>query len=508
MRVAAVNAAAAAEGIGPGQSLSDARALYPDLKVDPADPAADAKGLAGLAEWCERYTPWAAADGEDGMRLDITGCAHLFGGEAALIDDLAGRLQRMALSARIAIADSPGAAWAWSHYGQIGGAAAGGDGILAPGTAAAALAPLPIAALRLAAEPVDGLRRLGLYRIGDLYRMPRAPLAARFGAQVAWRLDQALGRQEEPISPPRPVPAFQVSMHWAEAIGQLEAITAATEILLTRLGRLLEEAHRGARRLELALHRVDGSVVRVAVGTARAARDRHHLMRLFGDRLEAVDPGFGIEAMILSAGATDRLDAGQLALGSAAAAAEQDALGRLVDRLQNRLGARNVVALDPVDSHIPERAVRFVAAGALMPTIDGGFSARQPRPIRMLPSPEPIEAMAPLPDEPPVWFRWRRLAHRIVRAEGPERIAPEWWRHLPSTAAPLPLAPTTSSTSSTSSAAPASPAAPAASARPRVRDYYRLEDAGGRRFWVYRDGLYESGDKADSPAWYMHGVFS
>jgi len=476
LRVVAVNAAAATEGIGPGQSVSDARALYPGLKVHPADPAADAKGLAGLAEWCERYSPWAATDGEDGVRIDITGSAHLFGGEAALIDDLAGRLRRMGLSARIAIADSPGAAWAWSHYGKLG--AAGADGILAPGGASAALEPLPIAALRLTAEPVAGLRRLGLYRIGDLYRMPRAPLAARFGGQVAWRLDQALGREEEPISPPRPVPAFQVSLRWAEAIGERDAIQAATETLLARLGRLLEEAHQGARRLELALHRVDGSVARVAIGTARAARDPRHLMRLFGDRLDAIDPGFGIEAMILSARATDRLDAGQLALGNGAGPSERDAVGRLVDRLQNRLGRRNVVALDPVDSHIPERAVRFVAAGAQMPTADGGFSADQPRPIRMLPSPEPIEAMAPVPDDPPVWFRWRRLAHRIVRAEGPERIAPEWWRHL------------------------------SESTVPRVRDYYRLEDDGGRRFWVYRDGLYETDDTDDAPTWYMHGVFS
>ena len=490
-RIGAVDAAAAAAGVRPGITLADARAVCPNLRVGDADPAGDARALARLAGWCERYSPWAATDGADGLVLDTTGTAHLFADpaveddEAALIADLTDRLDRLGIAARTAAADNPAAAWAWARFGNAD------DPVLAPGGARAALAPLPAAALRLPEDTVAGLGRMGLRRIGDLYDLPRAPLAARFGAVVGRRLDLALGAEAAPISPARPAPAFRVRIAWPEPIGSLAAVEAATAALLERLAALLEAAGQGARRLELTLYRVDGTLARRAIGTARPARGARHLLSLFAEKLADLDLGFGVEAMILAARVTETLAPRQAGLAPGGARADEEsggALARLVDRLENRLGPGNVVRLVPVDSHIPERAV--TVEPALGPPTDAEWAAAQPRPLRLLPCPEPIEAMAPVPDDPPVWFRWRRVVHRVARAEGPERIAPEWWRVASD---------------------PARGAGRAGGPAARVRDYYRLEDGEGRRFWVYRAGLYRADADDDAPApppaWYMHGLF-
>lgn len=444
-------------------------------------PAADRAALERLAEWCSRYTPWTAVEsasepgGGAGLWLDITGCAHLFGGEEALSRELVARLSRFGLSARLGLADTPGAAWAVARYATE---AAQPVCRVAPGGQAAALAPLPVAALRLPAERAELLRRLGLSRVADLDGLPPAALEPRVGPEVARRLRQALGQADEPVSPRRPVPPHLERLAFGEPIGVPDDLARAVETLLGRLCAGLERAQTGGRRFCLTAYRVDGSLARLALGTARPVREPAHLKRLFAGRLESLDPGFGIEAMTLAAETLEPLSALQMTLAEGAARAPaaggQDAaldLGRLVDRLGGRLGFTRVHRLAPRESHLPERCV---AAGPALPHAGarpGRWPQRPPRPVRLLPRPEPIEATAGWPDSPPAQFRWRRLLHRVVRAEGPERLSPEWW--LPGDAEPT--------------------GTPDGS-----RDYYRVEDGDGRRYWLFQAG----------GRWFLHGLLA
>lgn len=504
LRLAAVDAAAARGGLAPGLPLAGARALIPELETAPHDPVGDAQALARLVEWCGRYTPWAAADGSGcdwggaaGILLDVTGCTHFFAeagsetdpeGEAALLADLVARLARLGFSARAALAETPGAAWALARFADPSPARPWT--VVPAGALRAALAPLPPDALRLPPAAVELLERLGLRRVGDLFDLPPAVLAPRFGPEVARRLAQALGAEAESISPRRPVPAQLARRVFAEPIVAPDDIALALERLLGGLCRKLERAGLGARRLELTSYRVDGGWRRLGLGTSRPSRDPAHLKRLFAAQLERIDPGFGIEVMTLAATATQGLSALQLALASTeegdaqgdGEAAGGGDLAALIDRLGSRLGLGNVRRLSPRESYLPERAVAPVPALQETGAAWRGLAAKSapksapgstpgptgpPRPLRLLPRPEPIEAIALLPDHPPVRFRWRRLNHEVARAEGPERIEPEWWQ-----------------------------AAPALAEEP-ARDYFRVEVADGRRYWLYRaDGR-----------WFLHGIF-
>ncbi len=504
LRLAAVNETARAAGLYAGASLADARALLPNLAVHPADPLTDRRALDKLTDWCGRYTPWTAAErrglsepeGEDyhapagaGLWLDVSGCAHLFGGEQALLKAIAGRLAGLGFAARAGLAETPGAAWAVARH-DTGEAT---TALVPPNALKAALAPLPVSALRLPRPLVESLARMGLKRIGDLIALPRAPLAARFGEILLTRLDQALGAADEPLSPRMPVPAMLASLSFAEPIGDMENIGRATDHLLADLCARLEEAHLGARRLVLRAYRTDGHVDRLIVGTSRPVRAPAHLRRLFAEKLAEIDPGFGVEAMTLAATIVEPLAPEQAGMDFAANRRDTD-LAPLVDRLSNRIGAGDVVRLRDYASHLPERACREVAAlAAPKATADPLLEAtahplpeeradhhrsRQPRPIHLLPAPEPVDVIAAVPDGPPAMVRWRRVQHRIVAADGPERIGPEWWRqadgHAPETLA-------------------------------RNRDYYRVEDAEGRRLWLYREGLYRPDRQ---PRWYLHGLFA
>jgi protein ImuB len=487
LRIAATNPAARAGGIRPGLPLADAYAVLPELRALPADPVAEAKTLDGLAAWCGRYTPWTAVDGEGGgpcpgaggLWLDVTGCAHLFGGETALLQDVVGRLEGLGFAARAALADTPGAAWAVARFGGVDGK---GPAVVPVGSLRAAVAPLPVAALRLDGAAAEGLRRVGLRHVGDLIDLPRAPLAARFGEAVLRRLDQALGRVGESLSPRRPVSPLRARLAFAEPIATPEDIAAALRHLLADLCHRLAETRQGARRLDLVLYRADGTCAGTAIGTSRPVRDAGHLERLFREKLENLDPGFGIEVMVLAAPVANALGPLQAELGAGGTAADEG-LARLIDRLGNRLGAANVARLAPQASHIPEKACREEAAlvsPAPSPAAAGrdDFRPAPSRPLHLLAWPEPVEVMAPVPDHPPLMFRWHGRPHRVVRADGPERIGPEWWL------AEEPLDPE--------------------AAERATRDYYRVEDADGRRFWLYRQGLY----RADgAPRWYLHGVF-
>ncbi len=469
--VSAVNAAAETLGIAPGLPLSDALALHPGLGVGAADPVGDAAALHRLAQWCNRFSPWTAPHGTHGLWLDVAGCAHLRGGEESLAREVVERLADQGVTARSAIADTAGAAWAVARC-------AGGDiAVVPPGVMAERLSPLPIIGLRLESSVIDELDRLGLRYIIDLLDLPRASLAARFGERLVERLDQALGVAAEPLSPLPPAPPRWSRRRFAEPIDTPEALAAATLGLLETLCRPLGNEQLGARRLALSFHRVDGEAARLVIGTARPSRDPAHLFRLFADRLGEVDPGLGIEDMLLAATAVETLRPAQLGNGLAFPGDRPEpgdaaALAMLVDRLANRLGPQAVGRLLPQESHVPERAVRFVPAFSAAKSV-WPAAGRGTRPIRLLPRPEPIEAVALVPDAPPSRFRWRRRQHRVHRADGPERILGEWWRGGGEASA--------------------------------LRDYYRVEDEEGRRFWLYRDGLYEL---QSAPRWFLHGLFA
>ena len=465
--------AAADAGLHAGMRLADARALCPDLRTAPADPGTDKATLERLARWCTRYSPWTACDGADGILIDISGAAHLFRGEAAMLNDLAARLARMGIAAQIAIAETPGAAIALARYGK--------GGIAPPGALRAALADLPVAALRITDETATTLERLGLKRIGQLYDLPRASLARRFGregvqaaAALLHRLDQALGRIFEPVDPLLPVPVWRVQRAFPEPVTDGAALEGLLAPLCTALAARLEADGQGARRLSLGVFRVDGTRQSVGVGTHRPSRDAAHLARLFRERLGMIDPGFGIDLLILSADVVAPLAAAQADLTGRAAHAL--ALAELVDRLALRLGADHIGRIVPYESHVPERAERRVRGLAAPDWADAPRPPGPLRPVRLLPRPEPIEVTAEVPEGPPRAFRWRRVRHRVARAQGPERIAPEWWHDQGAAAA--------------------------------VRDYYRIEDDAGRRFWVFRAGLYGEEAAPGSPRWFLHGLFA
>jgi protein ImuB len=486
--LAAVDAAAGAAGLVPGMPLAQARAMVPGLTVCDADPGGDAAALRRLAGWCLRYAPLASADAPDGVWIDVTGTAHLFGGERRLLHDLLGRLAAQGLVARAAIATTPGTAWAMARFGVAplpaasvdhpwggGGqcprpAAPAGTAIIAAGAEAAALASLPVEALRLSPSISDRLRLLGFACISDLTAVPRAPLVRRFGALLATRLDQAHGTVFEPIVPVVPPAAIQARRAFPEPLLTAPSLSAVITGLVHDVCGSLERAGQGARRLDLLFERVDGAVPALRVGTARASRDPRHLARMLDERLDRIDPGLGIEAMrlvVALAGPLSQVPAPLLGQ----AAAERD-LAPLVDRLANRLGAERVHRAEPVESDVPERAVRRVPP--LAPNRMGGWPTEWPRPVRLLDPPQPIEAMALLPDHPPVAFTWRRVRHRVRHADGPERIAGEWWKRDGEMRS--------------------------------VRDYFRVEDEEGRRFWLFRrgDGADpETGDRR----WFLHGFF-
>lgn len=467
MRLVALNEPAFQLGFVRDQALAEARAIHPSLEAIQADPVADARLLSEIADWADRYTPLVAEDGSDGLMLDITGCAHLFGGEAALAADIVARLRRQGLAARAAIADTPGAAFAAARYG--------GPAVVGTGGQAAMLKSMPMLALRIGPDMVSMLERLGLKRIGQIMSAPRAPLAARFGAELIRRIDQALGTDEEAISPRRPMPALIAERRFAEPISLVSDIAASVFSLAAGLATRLEERDAGGRRFELSLYRVDGIVSRAEIGTGRPLRSPKTIGELFAEKLDSLgadfDAGYGFEMVRLAVLATDSAMPAQIDL-----AGESDGevdLARLIDRIGIRLGLDRVVRLLPQESHVPERSA--IAVPASMEARAAPWpetTADEPidRPLRLFARAEAIETIAEIPEGPPLRFRWRRTLYEVTRAEGPERIAAEWWREDGLT-----------------------------------RDYYRVEDRLGHRFWLYREGLYDR--ETAAPRWFLQGLF-
>ena len=480
----ALNPAARALNLSRGQSQADALAMIPHLACAPADPAADRRALEALAVWGERWSPAVTVDpsdgGLEGLFLDLTGATHLFGGEAGAVGRIEARLGQAGIRGRAALAPSPGAAWALARYGTATRIASDAD-------VREALAPLPVESLRIDDAALRQARRFGLKRIGDLYPMPRAGLARRFrdgaGVGLVRRLDQAVGATGEALIPTRAPPRYRGWEAYADPLTDTAGIEARLPGLAESLARSMEEDGQGARALTLTAFRVDGRTGAVSVRMGRPLRDVSIWMRLFRETgIERIDPGFGIDALMLTADLVEPLVALQPAMGEAQQAEHAEGLSALIDRLSARLGEDAVRVAEPGGSWIPERAERWRPALArAAPPVESGYEPRRARPLLLLDPPEPVEATADLPDGTPAQFTWRRVLRRVARAEGPERLSPEWWRPRPD------------------------------GRLARTRDYYRIEDDQGLRYWLFREGLYGAeytGAKDErAPSWWMHGMF-
>lgn len=443
--------------------VAQAQASVAGLVLVEAAPEEDEAALVDLAGWCGRYSPVVQPDPPDGILIDVEGSSGLFGGEAALMADALHRLRRAGFSARAALAGTPGAAWALARYRP--------GTIAATGAVATELAPLPVAALRLADDTVRSLQLLGIGRVGDLAGLPRPELARRIGRHLLDRLDRALGRAADPLSPLIPAIVPQARLAFAEPIGHLEGLAAALDILLPALCRELDGRRAGVRRLDAILRRVDGRPLGLRIGTAAPSRDPAHLARLFAERLPHIDPGFGIDEMVLAATRVEPLHERQVdsGLDPSGAGEGSSRLAPLVDRLAARLGESRIFRAAPIESRMPERSVGRVSP--LAPRTQASWPAALPRPSRLIDPPEPVIAFAVVPDEPPASFVWRHVRHKVRAADGPERVRGEWWRVDEEVAS--------------------------------LRDYYRVEDSEGRRFWLFRDA-----PMAENGRWWMHGRFA
>ncbi len=463
--VHALNRAARLSGIQTGARVVDMRAICPDLQVNYADIEGDRRFLDWLRLWARRWCPWSVSDGDDGLILDTTGSDHLFGGEAAMLRDMEARFSGLGLTAQLAAAPTWGAAWGLARFGPV-------RAICPEAALAERLGPLPVKALRLPQDTLLLLNRLGLKRIADLAAIPRPALIRRFRemepeCNPLLRLDQAMGRLAEPVSSEEEEAPFRAICRLSEPI---QDPTPHVPELCDALCDRLEAAGKGCRKLRLTIYHSDGEVSAVTVATSRPSREGAHLLRLFEGKLERINPGYGFDLILLEALAVEDLDETQNRLDGQ----PDDALhlARLIDRLSARFGARVVTRPAPRESHLPERAQDWVSAMAGPP----GDLADPPtldRPVRLIAPPEEIRVLYAVPEGPPAQFVWRRQTLLITRYAGPERIAPEWWQDRPGT---------------------------------RLRDYFKVEDHQGRRFWIYREGLADDG-RGGAPRWFLHGMF-
>lgn len=469
IRLAGLDRLALAAGLRPGLTLADARARVPELETFDSDPHADHEWLERLADGCARYTPTVALLPPDALVLDIAGCTHAFEGERFLAADVEGRLARRGVLARHAFGDTPEIAHALARFA----------GAPAPDEKGA-VKRLPVAALGLDADDAAALVAAGLKTVGDVMARPLSGLAARFGEAAATAVRRLSGEAKSPVIARAVAPPVAVERRFAEPIARTEFALETIAALAAEACAVLNERREGGRRWEARLFRADGQVQALRIETARPTRDVPALMRLFAERIDGLadplDPGFGYDLIRLAVPLAERLDASQLRLEGGVA--REGEVGALVDRLSTRLGRGRVRRFAARDSHIPEQAELMLPATAA-PAPSPAWPAAEPgeppsRPIYLFDPPQPIESIAAeTPDGPPARFRWRRRVHDVARVEGPERIAGEWWRRH--------------------------------DARVPTRDYFRVEDHRGRRYWIFRHGLYA---ETENPRWYVHGLFA
>lgn len=459
MMVMAANACAQVKGVHAGMALADARAFVPDLEVLDDMPDLAGKLLKRLAEWCIRFTPVAAVDLPDGLLLDVTGCAHLWGGDAPYLADIVRRLNIRGYDVRAAMADTPGAAWAVARFGKE-------PRVIDNGRHIEAVLPLPPEALRLEADVVERLHKLGLRRINQFIQMPRASLRRRFGQHFIMRLDQALGHEEEMILPVQPVEPYQERLPCLEPVTTATAIEIALQQLLETLCLRLRNEYKGLRAAVFRGYRVDGKVVQADIATSRPSHNVKHLFKLFEIKLPTLEPALGIELFQLEALKVEDHFPRQDKLWEGAGGLEDERLSELLDRLAGKVGAESIHRYLPTEHYWPERSFKPAASLQEKPAT---VWRDKLRPLQLLTTPEKIEVTAPIPDYPPMLFRYKGKVHKIVKADGPERIEQEWWLQ-----------------------------------QGQHRDYYRVEDEEGRRYWLFRLGHYD--DKTYQ--WFLHGFFS
>jgi protein ImuB len=459
--ISAVNPEAGSNGIETGMAVADARAMVPGLKVMDDKPGLSGRLLKGIAEWCIRYSPEVAVDLPEGIMLDATGCAHLWGGEKQFLKEITTRLKSRGYTVRAAMADTIGAAWAVARYGQL-------KAVIEPGQHSEALLSLPPASLRLEPIITDRLDKLGLQMINNIIGMPRSALRRRFGQSLLIQLDKALGFAEETIVPVYPVEPFQERLPCLEPIVTATGIEIALQQLLETLNQRLLKEQKGIRSARLKCFRVDGKVVQIEIGTNRPSVNTRHIFKLFEIKLQTIEPGLGIELFVLEAPKVEDLIAIQERLWEGSCGLENNGLAELIDRLANKIGSKNIHRYLPDQHHWPERSVRLASSITEIPDIP--WRIHRPRPIQLLNTPEPIGVAAPIPDYPPMLFRYKGKVHNITKADGPERIESEWWIE-----------------------------------EAQHRDYYSVEDEEGHRYWLFRSGHYSA---ENTYTWFLHGIFA
>lgn len=459
--VSAANSSAELQGIYTGMAIADAKAVIPGLVVLDDIPGLAAKLLTGMAEWCIRFTPAAAPDEPDGLLLNVTGCAHLWGGEEQYLTDIYKRFKDFGYDVRIAVADTIGAAWAVARFGRE-------QVIIKSGEQMDALLPLPAAALRIDPLITTRLEKLGLSAVGSFMHMPRPSLRRRFGSQILQRINEALGYEEEWIIPVQPVEPFHERLPCIDPILTAKGIEIALQRLLSALCNRLQLEEKGLRTAVLKCYRLDGKMEKIEIGTNRPSSNPQHLFKLFENKIGNIEPALGIELFTLDAPRTENLPIAQEKLWETTDALNDKELSELLDRIEGKVGADQIHRYIPAEHYWPERS--FKPASSLEEKIQVSWRSGKLRPLQLLPKPQPVEVTAPVPDYPPMMFRYKGKRHRIVKADGPERIEQEWWLQAG-----------------------------------RHRDYYSVEDEEGKRYWIFRSGHY---DAARLYQWFIHGFFA
>jgi protein ImuB len=461
MIVTAANAIAEAKGVNIGMVLADARAIVPSLVYFDDQPERPIKLLKAIAEWCIRYTPAVAIDPPEGLFLDISGCAHLWGGEKEYMDDIRQKLAALGYDTLVGMADTPGCAWAVARFGRE-------SQLVKIGGHLAAMLPLPAPALRLEAATVERLEKLGFRQISDFINIPRPALRRRFGPGLIRRINQAIGGEQEPMELVQPLPAYLETLPCLEPIITAAGIGIALKQLLEQVCNRLKQEQKGLKAAAFKCYRLDGRIEKVSIGTIRGSVNETHLFRLFEIKIPGLAPGPGIDLFTLEAGQVEELRNVQENLWEANGSPTKQAIAELLDRISGKMGSGHIHRYLPAEHHWPERSFR--SGESLGEEISGEWKLERPRPLRILPVPEPIQVTAPIPDYPPMLFRYAGSLHKIIKADGPERIEQEWWLE-----------------------------------EGRHRDYYAVEDEEGRRYWLFRSGHY---DAERSYGWFIHGFFA